>query len=149
MDKWLLLIVVEHQLALGLIINSRSLTVAITTKYLADTLHLIQTTWHLGRNRFRANEAAKLVGKLGRLREGAPWIRYLVSHLYASIAFALAQNQIFLKSTSVEFQRQIKMTKCAGFKNMETFVRFAIKKRQSWCTIVQWNITLSGPCEKK
>merc|ERR1712086_1116135 len=37
-------------------------------------------------------------------------------------------NQIFLKLTSVEFQRQIKMTKCAGIKNMETFVRFAIKK---------------------
>ena len=128
MDKWMLLIVAERQLALGLIINSRSLTVAISTKYLADTLHLIQTTWHVGRNRFRANEAAKLVGKIGRLREGAPWIRYLVSHLYASIAFALAQNQTFLKSTSVEFQRQIKMTKCAGFKNMEPFVRFAIKK---------------------
>ena len=66
------------------------MTADITTKYLADTLNLIQTTWHLGRNRFCANEAVKLVGKLGRLPEGAPLIRYLVAHLYASIVFALA-----------------------------------------------------------
>ena len=44
MDKWLLLIVAKRQLALGLIISSRSLTVAIAMKYLADTLYLIQTT---------------------------------------------------------------------------------------------------------
>ena len=104
------------------------MTVAITMKYLADTLNLIQITWQLGRNCFCANEATKLVGKLGRLQEGAPWIRYLVPHLYALIAFALAQNEIFLNSMSLEFQRHIKMTKYAGFKNMEKCMRFASKK---------------------
>ena len=68
MDKWLLLSVAKRQLALGLIINLRSMMVAITMKYLADTLNLFQTTWHLGRNCFRANKAAKQVGILSQLR---------------------------------------------------------------------------------
>ena len=124
MDRWMLLIVAEYQLVLGLIINTRNMTVAITMKYLADTLNLIQTTWHLGRNLFHSNEAVQLVGNLGKLREGAPWIQYLVAHLYALITFALAQNVIFLNSMSLKFQQHINMTKYAGFKNMEKCVCF-------------------------
>ena len=76
MDTWLLLIVAAHQLALGLIINTKkNMTVAITMKYLADTLNITQTTLHLGGNLFRANKAAKVVGKMDRLQEGAPWIQ--------------------------------------------------------------------------
>ena len=45
MDKWVLLIIAEHQPALGLIsINTRKMMVALTMKYLADTLNVIQTT---------------------------------------------------------------------------------------------------------
>ena len=49
MDKWLLLITATHQLAVGLIINTRQMTVAITMKCLAYTLNIIQTMWHLDR----------------------------------------------------------------------------------------------------
>ena len=114
----MLLLVAKHRLALGLNINTRHMMVAITMKYLTDTLNIIQTTWHLGGNRVRANEAVKPVGKLGRMLKGSPWIRYLIAYLYASIAFALAQNEICLNSKSSEFQRHIKMTKYAGFKNV-------------------------------
>ena len=38
MDKWLNLIVAEHQLVLGLIWNTRRLTIAIPREYLDDTL---------------------------------------------------------------------------------------------------------------
>ena len=41
MDKWFLLIVSEHQLALGLIINIRKMTVALTVKYLEVTLNML------------------------------------------------------------------------------------------------------------
>ena len=39
MDKWKTLVVAEHQLALGLILNTRTLSVAITAKYLRKCCH--------------------------------------------------------------------------------------------------------------
>ena len=95
MDKWETLVVGEQQIALGLILHTRKLSVAITQDYLKDTWELIQTHWHKGRKRFTAIEALQMVGKVTRLMEGAPWVRHLISHLHSSIAFALAQNKYF------------------------------------------------------
>ena len=133
MDKWIALVVGESQLALGLTLNTRSLSVAITPTYLAETLNFIQTTWHQRRKRFSASEASKLVGKLGRLAEGAPWVRYLVSFLYTSIALALAQNREFLMSSSKEFKKLIAQIKSKNFayktkKNHQKVILFALKK---------------------
>ena len=96
MDKWLNLVVGESQIALGLTLNSRKLTVGIPRKYLNETLDLILKKWfkgspsRKGRKRFTAIEASKMVGKLARLAEGAPWVYFLVSQFYTSIAHALA-----------------------------------------------------------
>ena len=43
MDKWEKIVVAEHHLALGLIVKSRSLTVAITREYADSTLQIINT----------------------------------------------------------------------------------------------------------
>ena len=43
MNKWAKLIVAEEQLGLGLIFNTRKMSVAITRKYLNGTLRMIQT----------------------------------------------------------------------------------------------------------
>ena len=48
MDKWAKLIVAEEQLGLGLIFDTREMSVAITMKYLNDTLRKIQTVWFKG-----------------------------------------------------------------------------------------------------
>ena len=45
MDKWAKLIVAEEQLGLGLIFNTRKMSVAITSKYLNDSLRSMQTIW--------------------------------------------------------------------------------------------------------
>ena len=96
MDTYASLIIAEHQLALGLVLNTRKMSVAITEEYLAETLHILKTTWRkriptrLGRQRFTAIETSRIVGKLTQLTERAPWARYLVSQLYTSIVFALA-----------------------------------------------------------
>ena len=58
MDKWRTLIVAEDQLALGLRVNTRRLSVAITKDYLEGTLRLIQNHWHKGRKRFKAIAAS-------------------------------------------------------------------------------------------
>ena len=104
MDKWLDLIVGETQIALGLVLNTRKLSVGIPRKYLDETLRLLSSTWHKHRKRFKAIEASKMVGKLARLAEGAPWVCFLVSHLYRSIAHALAQNKHILKNHRMSFR---------------------------------------------
>ena len=82
--------------------NSRKLTVGIPRKYFDETLNLIITVWfkgsssRKGRKCFTAIEASKMVGKLARLAEGAPWVCFLVSQLYTFIAYALAQNKTSL-----------------------------------------------------
>ena len=43
MDTWAKLIVAEEQLGLSLIIDTRKMSLAITRKYLNDTLRMIQT----------------------------------------------------------------------------------------------------------
>ena len=69
MDKWKKLVVGEKQLALGLILNTREMTVSITHEYLCSTLHLIKTNWSKCKKRFSALEASKMAGKLARLTE--------------------------------------------------------------------------------
>jgi hypothetical protein len=98
MDKWMSLVVAEQQLALGLVFNTRILSVAMTKKYLAETLSILETVWLFdGKQQFKAMEALKIAGKLQRLGEVALWEKYMLSQFYSSITFALAQNKIFLQ----------------------------------------------------
>ena len=70
MDKRSNLVVAEYQLALGLVIDSKTMVVKMTKVYLSDTLDLIKSTWPSStssqkyRKRFTALEASKLVDKL-------------------------------------------------------------------------------------
>ena len=141
MDKWLNLVVGESQIALGLTLNSRKLTVGIPRKYLNETLDLILKVWFKGspskkgRKRFTAIEASKMVGKLARLAEGAPWVCFLVSQFYTSIAHALAQNKTTFEKSSVEFQELSRLIKDKNFnatskinRDQGKIIRFALKK---------------------
>jgi hypothetical protein len=92
MDKWLELIVAPKQRMLGLIINTNTLTVGIPPNYIKEVLNL-NTTWHSHRRCFTVGEAQRLTGKLGHLAEGAQRVFHLLTHLYASITYALAKNK--------------------------------------------------------
>jgi hypothetical protein len=103
MDKWLELVVAPKQRMLGLIIDTNNLTVGLLPDYVAEVLDLISTTWHSHRRCFTVGEAQKLMGKLGHLAECAHWVFHLLTHLYASITYALAENKRLLVDTSPEF----------------------------------------------
>ncbi len=60
--------------------------------------------WPRSRHRFTVGEAQSLTSKLGHLAEGAQWVFYLLTHLYASIAYALAENKRLLADSSPEFR---------------------------------------------
>ena len=59
-DKRETLVVSENQLALGLKLNTRNLSVTMTSTYLSKVLSLLQSTLHGGRKYFIAIEVLKL-----------------------------------------------------------------------------------------
>jgi hypothetical protein len=100
---------ISHEaVQLGLVFNTRRLTVIITPEYIAEVLKILTTTWHESRKSFAINEIEQLAGKLGRLGEGVSWIFHLMSQMYTSIASALRSNKLFLTNTSAQFRALIK-----------------------------------------
>ena len=61
MDKWKKLVVGEKQIALGLILKTREMTVCITHEYLCSTLHLIKTNWP---------NSKKTIFRIGSIKNG-------------------------------------------------------------------------------
>ncbi len=91
------------QTSLGLILDTNRITVAIPSSYVNEVWAIIDATWHKKRRTFIVSEAQTLTGKLGHLTEGAPWVHHLMTHLYTSIAYALAENKRLLTESSQEF----------------------------------------------
>ena len=89
LDKWLLPEVNAIQILLGLLWNTREMTVSITPEFRMETIHLIQHTWHAGRESFVIGELELLFGKLGQIGQAYRPIYHLMLMMYASVAFAL------------------------------------------------------------
>ena len=74
----------------------------------------------------------KLVGKLARLGEGAPWIYKLMSHLYTSLAFALKRNTELLSRSSNGFKELVNQIKTKNFSGNQSdhqrHIKFAMKE---------------------
>jgi hypothetical protein len=132
MDKWVDLVVAPRQRMLGLIVDTNTMTVGIPPDYVAEVLDLINTTWHPHRRRFTVGEAQRLTGKLGHLAEGANWVFHLLTHLYASIAYALSENKRLLSDTSPEFRNICLSLKTGSFpcsvKDQVKHINFAMKR---------------------
>jgi hypothetical protein len=91
LEKWHELIVGPKQIILGLVVDMSKMTVGIIDEYL-DQVQLLLSQWDRNQRFFKVHGMQKLVGKLARLGEGAPWIFKLMSHLYTSLAFSLKNN---------------------------------------------------------
>jgi hypothetical protein len=89
--------------------------VGIPPDYVAEVLDLINTTWYPHRRCFTLGEAQRLTGKLGHLAEGANWVFHLLTHLYASIAYALSENKRLFSDTSPEFRKFCLSLKTVSF----------------------------------
>ena len=111
LDKWKLLQIHAIQTLLGLTWNTRDMTVGITPEYRAETVHLLATTWHEGRESFDVQELEKLVGKLGRIGQAYRQVYHLMQMLYASVAFASRENDAFLHATSKTYRLLVKKAK--------------------------------------
>ncbi len=132
MDKWENLVVDTRQTVLGVSLDTHAMAVSMTPEYVAEVRELLDTTWHINRKRFTVSEAQSLTGKLARLAEGAHWVFHLLSHLYTSIAHALAENKKLLLESSEEFQAIVKDIKSGIYKtygsDQAKYISFALKK---------------------
>ena len=104
LDKLVEMIVGPVQTMMGLHLDTNKLKITILNSYVSDVHNPINTTWHKNRRTFIASKAQQLTGKLGHLVEGAPWVHHLLTHLYASIAYSLAENRRLLMESSQEFR---------------------------------------------
>ena len=89
-------------------------------------------------------EAQQLTGKFVLLVEGADWVFHMLSHLYTSIAYALAENKAILEESSNEFKQLALKIKAGNFnttcKDQAKHVSFAIKKMANQSIIQSSNI---------
>ena len=65
----------------GLILNTRNMTISIPVDFITSLNTLLKTTWGPHRKSFSAQEAAELAGKLGHASIGAPWLKFMVTHV--------------------------------------------------------------------
>ena len=110
-----------------------NLGIYVDTNNLSELHNLINTTWHVNCRSFTVQEAQQLTGKLGHLlAEGATWVFHLMTHLYASIARALAGNKQLLTELSCEFQDIVQSLRTGSFpclaKDQAPHVSFALKR---------------------
>ena len=131
-DKWVEMIVGPVQTMLGLILDTNRLTAAIPSSNVNNVRAIINATWHKNRQSFIVSEAQQLTGKLGHLAEGAPWVHRLMTHLYASIAYSLAENKRLLTESSQEFCDVVESLRTGSFscsaKDQNRHILFVLKK---------------------
>ena len=108
MDKWRGLHVSHCMVLLGLVFNTRKMTVGATKEYRQMVIDLLRGTWHSERESFTVNEMEKLIGKLGRLGQAYRPIYHLMPQLYASLAYALRKSKFYLTSTNRRFREMLK-----------------------------------------
>jgi hypothetical protein len=111
MDKWVGMHVSHQIVYIGLLIDSRRMTVAMTERYLDKVINIIDGPWHLLPKTFTASELEKLIGSVARLGKAATWVFHLLLHLYASASYALSANKEFLQRCSPSFRTLLEAIK--------------------------------------
>ena len=130
-EKWNELVIGPIQTVLGLTVNTNRMTVGITPEYRQQVADLLANSWPITRRIFKVHNIQKLVGKIARLGEGAHWIYKIMSHIYTSLAFALKQNELLLRSCSPKFRDIVKKIDAKQFagsqREMARELKFALK----------------------
>jgi hypothetical protein len=131
LEKWNELVIGPVQTVLGLTVNTNRMTVGIMPAYRQQVADLLMNSWPITRRIFKVHNIQKLVGKIAHLGEGAQWIYKIMSHIYTSLAFALKQNELLLRSCSPKFRDIVKKIDAKQFagsqREMARELKFALK----------------------
>ena len=97
-----------HNRALGIDIDTRRLAVRTPVEFVDKTVHDLKTTWHIGNNikhTFLISEAESITGRLGYVAETSPWLRFMMTSMYGSIAYALGESRAYLVKSDKNFHK--------------------------------------------
>ena len=98
---------------LGLLLDLRRHTVGVPPEFTSATVALLRSTWGPHRCSFRIKEAEELTGRLNHIAFGAPWLRYFLGNVYATLAAALRLNNSHLIRTSKRFLAALPLIRTA------------------------------------
>ena len=110
-DKLAELTVNHFNTILGTNTSTHRLDVETPPSFVASTRKLFKLQWSHKKKRFLLHDMEVLTGKLGHISETAPWLKFLMSHLYHYIAFSLQGNSVQLVHTDKEYRSMIKTIK--------------------------------------
>ena len=92
---------------LGKLLHTRRLDVGVPASYVRKTIHLLEP-FHNKRKSFTVKEMETLTGMLIFIASTAPWLKFLLSHVYTSITAAIGENTSHLHRTNKQFRAMLK-----------------------------------------
>jgi len=92
---------------LGQLINTRIMEVQVPPTYITLTLRKLKP-FHQGRKSFTVKEMETTTGMLVFISSTALWLKFLMSHIYVSIAAAIGSNTAHLRRTNKQFRQLLK-----------------------------------------
>lgn len=107
-DKMEDMMVSYYNQILGQVINTRKMTVETPPAYVSQVVKDLERHWHPKRKSVSIPEIESLTGQLGHISDTAPWLRFLLSQLYMSLAVALGFARAHLICTSKDFRMLLK-----------------------------------------
>ena len=96
---------------LGVVINTRTMTVRIPENYMTETVFLLTTNWHDNHRSFTLSQIEELTGRLGHIAQTTPWLRFPMIEAYISIKACISISKEHLVATSAQFCRVLKLAK--------------------------------------
>ncbi|KAL7539229.1 hypothetical protein ACHAWF_006339, partial [Thalassiosira exigua] len=93
--------------------KDNDMTVQTPLDYIASTANTQEKHWQKKMNSCKLKEIETLAGCLGHIANTAPWLRFLMAHVYTSIARALKVSTSILITTNKGFRDMIKTIKAA------------------------------------
>ena len=128
---------------LGQLINTRIMEVQVPPTYITLTLRKLKP-FHQGRKSFTVKEMETTTGMLVFISSTAPWLKFLMSHIYVSIAAAIGSNTAHLRRTNKQFRQLLKDARAGREPTREnTFSQLELAKAIHSCPRKHFiNITL-------
>ena len=107
-DKCVEMIISHINKVLGHMVDTHRLTVSTPDSFIEEVVDMLNTTWGKHRRSFSIKEAEELTGKLNHAAITAPWLKFLMTQVYQSLATALKLNERTARRTCRSFQEALK-----------------------------------------
>ena len=109
-DKMVEMMISYLNKILGVLIDTRRLDVGVPPDYIKKTLALLRP-FHQHRKSFTVKEMERITGMLVFIACTAPWLKFLMPHVYTSVAVAIGDNTSHLRKTNKQFRQMLKEAK--------------------------------------